>query len=314
MGVVLAGKGKMLASMIEGCVNSGIKISGVLRYETVNSSWYKRTLSEIFLNCPDKILLKKYNIPDIKVKSINSHKFKEFLLKNNVSILIVGTWSEKISEEIYKMPVLASVNIHPSLLPKYRGPNPYLEAILHGETESGVTFHLIDKNFDTGAILYQEKFAISTFDTSEDLRNKAIFLVKKMIPDVIFNIQNGLIIPVKQNENIASYYKLRQFDNIINFKTQTPDEISRKIRALHPWIPCYIKLNFGLYFKINPKKFAITENSKNCLIGKIINKKLAYNSLKIVCKDKKIIEMSDLKLYPKIFSPLTKIAMIIFGK
>ena len=69
-------------------------------------------------------------------------------MRLNVDVMLVGTWGEKIKKEIFDIPAIASVNVHPSLLPKYRGPNPYLQNILHRETKSGVTFHLINENFD----------------------------------------------------------------------------------------------------------------------------------------------------------------------
>ncbi len=79
---------------------------------------------------------------------------------------------EKISKETFDIPKIATVNVHPSLLPKYRGPNPYMQTILHGEKCSGVTIHLMDENFDEGPILKQEKVEILEADTSKELREK----------------------------------------------------------------------------------------------------------------------------------------------
>lgn len=305
MSVVLIGKGKMLAAMIEGCVNSNIKIAGVLRYERVTLPFLKRKFGEIFSVYPDKILIDKYKIPEIKVKSTNSEGFKKFLIKNNVGILVVGTWCEKIKKDIYTTPILAAVNIHPSLLPKYRGPNPYLEVIMHDEKETGVTFHLMDENYDTGRILAQEKVPILPFDTSEDLQNKIIFKVKEMIPKVLNNISEGLIVPVAQDESKASYYRLEKRINIIDFQNQTSDEIIKKVRAYHPWIPCYIEVKNGVCLKIDPHK--MYKDKKSDKIGKLIKKSSKNRMLTIVCADGISIRMLNLKVYPRYLSPFTNL-------
>ncbi|MCI1274318.1 MAG: hypothetical protein LKG27_07805 [Clostridiaceae bacterium] len=308
MSVVLIGKGKMLSAMIEGCHSAGIKIAGVLRYEQINTFFLKRKLFELFSMYPDKILIDKYKIPEIKVKSVNSKEFKKFLIKHNVGILFVGTWSEKLKKEIIDAPVLASINIHPSLLPKYRGANPYLEVIMHDEKETGVTFHLLDANYDTGKILAQEKISIDSSDTSDDLRNKIVYIVQRMMPSVVADVQNGMIIPIPQNEKKASYFKSEARDNIIDFSKQTSVEILRQVRAFHPWIPCYIEFDRGIfgkrYLKINPKSIKVDKNSEK--IGKIIKKSTRNKSLTIVCKDGVSLKMDDLNLYPIVFSPFTQ--------
>lgn len=297
MNIVLVGKGKMLSAMIEGCIDAKANIVGVLRYETVHTHNKFSIITDFISPTPDKVLINKYKLRDLKFKSVNSKNFKKFLITKNVDIMLVGTWGEKIQKEIFDTPKIATVNIHPSLLPKYRGPNPYLEAILHGETESGVTFHLMDKNYDTGKILAQEKVTIQDYDTSEDLRNKIIYKIKQITPYVIENINSGMIIPVTQNENLATYFPLKSRTNIINFGCQTSIEISRQIRAFHPWIPCYIEYK-GKYFQTNPKKFFIDKKSHK--IGQIIEKNSHKKSLTIVCQDGISIRFEDLKVKSRI--------------
>ncbi len=296
MGIVLVGKGKMLSAMIEGCIEAGIPIVGVLRAETVNTKHLFQPLKDFVAPSSEKTLIKRYKLQDLKFKSVNSQQFKNFLIKKNVDIVLVGTWGEKFKKEIIDTPRLATINIHPSLLPKYRGPNPYLEAILHGEKESGVSFHLMDENYDTGKILAQEKVTIQQYDTGEDLRNKIIYTVRKMIPKFVSDASNGILIPIEQNEDLATYFPLRQHENVIDFYTQSAEEIMQQSRAFHPWIPCYIEIK-GKFLTITPNKWKTIGKSDR--IGEIISKNTKTKSLTIVCADGTAIRFDDLKVYKR---------------
>ena len=96
------------------------------------------------------------------------------LIALNVDLIIVGTWKERITKETFNIPKIATVNVHPSLLPKYRGPNPYLQTILHGEKYSGVTLHLMNEKLDAGAVMKQQKVEILPSDTSKELRERSV--------------------------------------------------------------------------------------------------------------------------------------------
>ncbi len=288
----------MLSAMIEGCRDAGVKIAGVLRYETVHSKNIFRPIIDFVCPSPDKVMVNKYKLNDLKFKSVNSNEFKKFLLLKNIDIVLVGTWGEKIKKEIFDTPKLATINIHPSLLPKYRGPNPYLETILHGEKESGVTFHLMEEKYDAGKILLQARIPIQEYDTAEDLRNKTIYQIHKLIPQLVADVTNGIIIPVPQNESAASYFPLTERENIINFKTQSSIEIFRQVRAFHPWIHCYIEVK-GKMFKITPNKWTV--EGKSDKIGKIIAANTQSKSLTIVCSDGVAVKFEGLKRFRGIF-------------
>ena len=160
MKVILVGKGEMLANLIQGCMLAGVEIVGVFRYERLLYSSLRLFFHDFFSNSPDLTLIRKFNLRDINCKSVNSEKFRNEILKTNTDIVLVGTWREKFKKETIDMPVIGTINVHPALLPKYRGPNPYLQTIWHREKESGVTFHLMDEKFDSGAVLAQAKVEI----------------------------------------------------------------------------------------------------------------------------------------------------------
>ena len=176
MKIVILGKGTMLANLIQGALDAGVEIAGVFRYERTVFSPLKLFFYDFFTTSPDLTLIKQHKLHEIKCRSANSEAFRRELLRLNADVMFVGTWHEKIKKSVYDMPVIATINVHPSLLPAYRGPNPYLQTIKHLEKQSGVTFHLMDENFDKGAILSQKEIEIFPGDTGKELKD---FLIQE---------------------------------------------------------------------------------------------------------------------------------------
>ena len=297
MKVVILGKGAMLINLLKGAQDAGCEIVGVLRYERVVKNPFRLFLHDFFKTNPDVTFIKKFKIPEIKVRSANSKKFRDFLIKNNTDVLLVGTWREKISKETFDIPKLASINLHPSLLPKYRGANPYYNAIKNLESKSGLTLHLIDEKFDHGAVLKQKEVEILPDDTGRELKNKITFEARFEVAELLQNISYGTIIPVPQSEDNAVYCEnINNTDLMLDFENSTAEETHAKIRALHPWAPAYITVG-NHFFIANPYKLKIVELNNFYPAGKIIAKNAKNSSLTIVCKNKKALKMDGLKLY-----------------
>lgn len=297
MKVILLGKGEMLTNLIRGCIISGAEIVGVFRYENLFLSKFKMFLHDNFKSSPELTLIKKHKLNDIKLKSANSEEFKKEILRLNTDIIIVGTWAEKLSSEIFNMPKLASVNVHPSLLPKYRGPNPYLQTIWNRERFSGITFHLITKKLDAGGILAQERIEILEGDTGKELRTRTAFRARLLCAELLEKLEDGIIEPILQKEEDSTYFKdIQPEDMTLDFRKETSEEISAHIRAFHPFRPTYIQ-DGNSFWIVNPYKFKITAQSAKA--GTIISK--GKKSLTIACKDNIAIEFLDLKKYRKPF-------------
>lgn len=306
MKVVILGKGEMLSNLIEGSLDAEAEIVGVFRYErTIYPNWIL-FFKDFFSSSQEFTLIKKYKLHQIKCNSANCENFKKEILKLNADIIITGTWGEKLEKSIIDLPVVACVNVHPSLLPKYRGPNPYLQTILHNEKSSGITIHLTDENFDTGAILAQKKIDILPNDTAKELKERTVFQARLLWAEVIKKLEYGLIIPISQNDNEASYYKnIKPEDMMLDFNKETAEEICARIRAFHPWLPCYITYKND-YFIPNPYKIKILNefqtqdilvknNVSNPILGNVIDK--GENSITIMCKNKQAICFNSIRLY-----------------
>ncbi len=312
MKVILLGRGQMLANIIEAVRESDVEIAGVFRYERTLFSGVKLFFNDLFKTSYDLTLIKKYKLPEVKCKSANSEDFRNYILKTNADLIMVGTWREKLKKETFSMPRIGTVNIHPSLLPRYRGPNPYMQVILNGEKKTGVTLHLMDENIDTGAILLQKEVDILPSDTGKELRERAFSATRELAREFLVKIQSEVIIPITQNESRSSYFgNVDEMIKMLDFKNNTSEEIVRIIKALHPWMPCY--LTVGSHFlKVNPYKVKIEEQQTDIPAGYIIDKNPKSKSLTVVCKDGKALKMDDLKLWWIFIRPFTNIFIQFF--
>lgn len=238
MNIVVAGYDKMLAALILGAKLRNHNILGAFRIDRVKYSNFTLFFKDIFAPSIDYSFLKSHKIHDIKAKSVNSKEFINQIKRLNPDVILVGSWSEKFGTEILSLPKYGVLNCHPSLLPNHRGANPYFWAIYSGDTKTGITFHKMDENFDTGEILMQGAFDIDPNTTGGALKNKAAKVAEIMIGDLLDDLEHKRIIPIIQDETKAVYDKY-PFDgiDIVDFK-ETAQKTYDRIRGLKPWCYC----------------------------------------------------------------------------
>jgi methionyl-tRNA formyltransferase len=160
-----------------------------------------------------------------------SDKIKEF----KPDAIIVIAYSQIIPEKILLIPKYGCINIHGSLLPKYRGASCIQAPILNGDKETGITIMKMDKGLDTGPILKQKILNISEEETSESLSHKLSLLGSEILIPVLLEYFEGKIIIKNQDEKKASYVKIiKKNDGRINW-LKSNFEIERLIRAMLPW-------------------------------------------------------------------------------
>lgn len=295
--IVVIGYGAMYANIIQGCLNSNAKIVGVFYDELLRFSPLMLCFKNIFNPSKDYLFSKSLNLNILKGKSVNSLKFQKQLLKLNPDIIFVGSWSEKFIEATFNIPKIATINVHPSLLPRYRGPNPYLQVILNNEKYTGVTFHIMDKNFDSGPILLQEKIKIEAYDNGKTLKNKTCAIVKNKISYLISQFNDGhYIIPKLQDENEATYQKaINENDVIIDFDKKNSNEIDCQIRAISPFSKVYVCLKNDFFYFENYE--ILYNSSKKCYKQGEIVKFEKNRTIYIATKDNKILKLTNLKAY-----------------
>lgn len=148
-------------------------------------------------------------------------------------IIITCAYGQILPEEILNLPSLGCMNVHASLLPKYRGGAPIHWAKINGEEKTGITIMYMDKTMDTGDIIAQKEIKIKDEDTTEDLFNRLSILGADLLIDTLPSIINKTNKRRKQNENEATYaYNIKREDERISFK-ECGKAIINKVRGLY---------------------------------------------------------------------------------
>lgn len=215
---------------------------------------------------PVKILAQKYNLPVCQPK--DKSELLEIVKKLRPDLAIVAAYGVIFPKEILEITKYGFVNVHPSLLPKYRGPTPIQTAILNGDEETGVSLFLIDEKIDHGSILSQREleFPISNFQFPVLLQKLAELGADLLIETLPKYIKSG-ITPLSQDENQATYTKkFSTQDAYVDLEKDNPLEIERKIRALNP--------EPGTWTILNDKRTKLLE-------AKIIDEKLKITKIQV---------------------------------
>jgi len=268
--ILLIGYGEMASSLLLGTLEAGHEVVGAIRHNTIKMHPVKRFFKDIFNTEEFLVIMREFGIKEIKAKSVNSDEFFNQALKLYPDVILVGSWGEILNKKLTDLPRIACINCHPSLLPKYRGPNPYIETIRHGEKETGVTFHLMNEKYDDGAILMQKTVLISHDDTGGTLRSKCVFTARQMLSELLDGLSEGATVPLKQNEAQASYFpRTKLKDSLIDFRCDA-QMIYNQIRAFNPWQHCFL-LHKNTFLKVNSSK--IIDIKENLPAGMVIGKK-----------------------------------------
>ena len=295
--VVIIGYGEMFTNLIAATLDANCEIVGVLRKDTVKYHPIIKKIKDIFNPYLEYNYIKSYNLPEIYSKGVNTEDFRKKLLKLNPDVILVGSWGEKFEKATYDIPKLASINAHPSLLPRYRGPNPYFWVIKNQEQTSGVTFHLIDDSYDNGAILAQEEIKVYPSDTGKSLKERTVLIARGVACELLKTLQEDIIIPLQQREENATYFSHPE-ELELNFK-RSADENFAAIRAIYPWNRAYFFHNITAIAP-NPHKTTIEENKTNyTTAGTIVDVDYKTKTIAVLCQDRKVLRMADVDLYKK---------------
>lgn len=171
------------------------------------------------------------------------------LKKHEADLFVVAAFGQILSQEILDMPKYGCVNIHASLLPKYRGAAPIQWSILDGEKETGVTIMQMNAGLDTGDILMQKKIVIGDKETGESLFDRLAELGAEAIVEAIPLIEEGRLTPVSQDDSMSTYAKMLKKDMGLIDWNWDAEKIERYVRGLNSWPSAYTFYN-GKQLKI----------------------------------------------------------------
>ncbi len=184
---------------------------------------------------PVKTIAIKNGIEVFQPTDIRDPEWSEKIRKLTPDIIVVVAFGQIIPKSILEIPLKGCINVHPSLLPKYRGASPLQATILNGDTDTGVTIIRMDEKMDHGPILAQETIRLDTRETIQSLRKKTTIIGVRLLLTVLKQIESDAINSKEQNHSQATYTKLLKLeDGKIDFTEESADQIDRKIRALNP--------------------------------------------------------------------------------
>lgn len=184
---------------------------------------------------PVKKKAETLGIPVIQPRSIKNDAVINKLKSIKSDFLVVIAFGHILPKDILMIPKYGAINVHASLLPKYRGPAPIQWAIINGDKETGVSTMKMDTGLDTGDILLTEKTAITEDDTSETLHDRLADIGSKILVKTLEEMDSDNIRSIAQNHELATYAPLlKKKDGHINWK-QSARQLHSFIRGMTPW-------------------------------------------------------------------------------
>ena len=230
MKIVFMGTPDFAAGALRALIAAGHEITAV-----VTQPDKAKGRSNKLVYTPVKECALEHNIPVMQPRRIKTPEAIAELKQYEADVFVVAAFGQILSQEILDMPKYGSLNIHASLLPKYRGASPIQHVIIDGEEETGITIMQMDAGIDTGDMLYKKAIAIDADDTYESLHDKLMVLGGESIVEALELLEDDALIPEKQDNALSCHAPLisKERGNI-DFSTSAC-EIERLIRGLNPW-------------------------------------------------------------------------------
>ncbi len=240
---------------------------------------------------PVKIAAEQLKIPVLQPEKISD--LKNEISKLSPDLIIVAGYSQFLPKEILEIPKYGCLNVHPSLLPKYRGASPIQYAILNGEKETGTTIMLMDSKMDHGKIITQRKLEIGEKKISfEELSKNLSIISSNLLIQTLPEWIHGRIKALPQTESLATFTKiLEKEDGRIDWN-EPAENIERKIRALTPWPGTFTFLDSKI---LNILKAEVSQKKEKP--GKVFQ--IGNNKLAVGCGKENSLILEEIQLEGK---------------
>lgn len=220
------------------------------------------------------------NIPVFQPKSMKDGEALEILKKLNLDVIVVVAFGKILPKEILDLPKYGCINVHASLLPKYRGAGPIQWCVLDGEEETGVTTMLMAEGLDTGDMLLKSSTKIGENETAGELHDRLSTMGADLIVETLSKLPNNEITPEKQDDNLSNYAPMLTKELCKIDWSKSAPQIHNQVRGLNPWPVAVATVN-GKRVKI----YSTQLSDKNDTAGKII----CLNPLTVACGEGSVI-------------------------
>ncbi|MBI4639527.1 MAG: methionyl-tRNA formyltransferase [Candidatus Tectomicrobia bacterium] len=234
MGLIFMGTPQFASPSLKAIMESGEEIKAIVSQpDRPQGRGRKVELS------PIKRLALEYKVLLLQPSKIRNSLVIEQIKSLNPEFIIVVAYGQRLPKEILSLPVHGCINLHASLLPRYRGAAPIQWAIINGEVKSGVTTMLMNEEMDKGGILLQEEVVIDPNDTAQSLHDKLAGRGAELLIRTLEGMRKGNLVPRPQDERLATYApKMTKDQGRINWAKQA-DEVRNLVRGVTPWPGAY---------------------------------------------------------------------------
>ena len=200
---------------------------------------------QVLTPSPVKLLAQRANIPLLQPLKMKDSEFLQTLAGWKPDLIAVTAFGRILPPAILSLPPRGCINVHGSLLPKYRGAGPIQWAIINGETETGITTMLMDEGMDTGAMLLQEAIPIAADDTAGTLSPRLAELGGRLLVETIARVKTGTLVPRPQDSSRTTLAPLlTKEDGVIDW-TLPAIALANRVRGLSPWPGAYTAVAGG---------------------------------------------------------------------
>jgi methionyl-tRNA formyltransferase len=176
-----------------------------------------------------------HEVPFVETDDVNSPQMLARIADGRPDVLVVVAFGQKLGPELVKLPARGAINVHGSLLPKYRGAAPINWAILRGETRTGISIITLAEKIDAGDILAQSPTEIGPLETAGELHDRLARLAAPLLLDTLDKIEAGTAAYIRQDPAEVTFApKLHKSDGLLDF-TEPAESLARKIRGFWPW-------------------------------------------------------------------------------
>lgn len=241
---------------------------------------------------PVKTCALEHNIPVNQPTTLKDEIELEKIKSYNADIIIVVAYGKILPKTVLESAKYGCVNVHASLLPKYRGAAPIQWAVLNGDKETGVTIMQMDEGLDTGDMLLVEKTEIGENETSEELFDRLSLIGANALSKALVEIENGSITATPQPDCDYCYAQKITKELCDIDWSKSNEEIHNQVRGLQTWPCASTKLN-GKIVKIH-KTVLSNMTGKNC--GEVVSNK---NAITVCCGNNKCVDILELQLEGK---------------
>ncbi|MCH5198068.1 MAG: methionyl-tRNA formyltransferase [Oscillospiraceae bacterium] len=245
---------------------------------------------QVLTPTPVKKLALQHNIEVFQPKTLRSPEAYEMLSSLEPDFIVVSAYGKILPQNILDIPKFGCVNLHGSLLPKYRGAAPIQWSVINGDKKTGVTSMLMNAGLDTGDILFTSETEIGENETAGELFDKLAGLCPELLIKTLNALENGTVTPIKQNDDEATYVSVLSKDMAVIDWNDRAVSIHNKIRGLSPWPVAKTSLD-GKTLKIF--KGVPHERNHNSAPGTVYSEK---GSIFVYCGNNSVYEIAELQL------------------